>query len=326
MLRKVTATMACVAAAALVAACGSSGTSTSKTSASKSTSGKKVAVVLGVKGFEYYTSLGCGAQAEGKKLGLDVSVEGPTQFTATAEIPIVNAVTAKRPDAAIVAPDDAHALVPPLKQMMSAGIKLVQVDTATEPPLGETQITSNNAQAGSLGAKTLAKIMGDKGSVLIVSTAPGVTTEDARIKAFTAEMKKHPGITVMSPQYDGANPEKSTSVISGVLSAHPDLGGIFTTNLLSTAGAETALRQTHTGGKVKFVGSDGAAKQLADLKADVMQGIILQMPFKEGQLAVDAVNDVLGGKTAPAPRQVGVVSLTKDNLSTNAKFIYQSHC
>ena len=331
MRRVVISAALCGLSAAVLVGCGSSSSSSSSASstssaASASAAGKSVTVVVGVKGFQYYTALGCGALAEGKQLGLHVTVQGPNQFAAPAQIPVVNAVTAQHPNAAIVAPDDTKALIAPLTQMKSAGIKLVEVDTATTPPLGVTQITSNNAAAGTLGATTLAKIMGDKGSVLIVSTAPGVSTEDLRIKAFMSAISKYPGIHVISTQYDGANPEKSVSVVSGVLSAHPTLGGIFTTNLLSTEGVETALKQAHKAGVVKFVGSDGAAEQLADLKANVMQGIILQKPFVEGQLAVQQAYNALAGKSVAGPQQVGVVALTKSNLGTNSKFIYQSHC
>jgi ribose transport system substrate-binding protein len=339
MRRVVWAAVVCGLAVVCLAACGSSSSSSSSTatssaasasSASSTTSGsvagKSVTVVVGVKGFQYYTSLGCGALAEGKQLGLNVSVQGPNMFSPTAQIPVVNAVTAQRPDGAIVAPTDTKALVPPLQQMTAAGIKLVEVDTATIPPLGVTQITSDNAQAGTLGATTLAQVMGGKGTVLIVSTAPGVSTEDLRIQAFNKAIRSYPGIHVISTQYDGANPEKSVSVVSGVLSANPSLGGIFTTNLLSTEGVETALKQAHKSGSTKFVGSDGAAQQLADLEANVMQGIILQKPFVEGQLAVQQAYNALAGKPVSPPQQVGVVALTKSNLDTNKKYIYQDHC
>lgn len=336
-MKRLSILVALAAMSIALAACGSSSSSSSESSSGGETSGESteassgeggsVAVILGVKGFAYYTSLGCGAEAEGKNLGLDVSVQGANEFSPTAQIPIVNSVTAQQPDAAIVAPTDQKALVTPLRQMEGAGVKLIEVDTATEPPLGETQITSDNAEAGELGAETLAEAMGEKGEVLIVSTAPGVSTEDARIEAFKATMEeKYPEISIMSPQYDGANPEKSTSVTSGVLSAHPELGGIFTTNLLSTQGVETALKQAHKAGQTKFVGSDGAEQQLNDLKADVMQGIILQKPFEEGQIAVREAQKALNGETVEPPQETGVVALTKENLSENEEFVYQEAC
>ena len=91
-------------------------------------------------------------------------------------------------------------------------------------------------------------------------------------------------------------------------------------------GTETALKQTHKADSTKFVGSDGAAPQLSDLKANVMQGIILQKPAQEGALAVEAIYNALTGRTVDAPQQVGVVALTQSNLSANQKFIYQGSC
>ncbi len=319
----------CIVAVAGLYGCGSGGGKTASSSslaAATHGGGRTVTVVLGVKGFAYFTSLGCGAQAEGRRLGLNVSVQGANQFAPPAQIPIVNAVTAQKPAGAIVAATDAKALVAPLRAMQSAGIKLVEVDTATSPPLGITQITSNNAAAGTLGADTLARVMNGRGTVLILSTAPGVSTEDARIAAFRQALKRYPAMTVLATDYDGANPEKAVSVVSGVLAAHPDLGGIFTTNLLSTMGTETALKQTHKAGATKFVGSDGAAAQLSDLNAGVMQGIILQKPAQEGALAVDQIDRALTGKPISPPQEVGVVSLTRANLAQNQRFIYQNQC
>jgi ribose transport system substrate-binding protein len=101
----------CVGAAALLSACGSNGSTGAGTGSTStvptSAAGKDVTVVLGVKGFAYFTSLGCGAQAEGNKLGLNVSVQGANQFAAPAQIPVVNAVTAQKPAGAIVAATDA---------------------------------------------------------------------------------------------------------------------------------------------------------------------------------------------------------------------------
>ena len=290
------------------------------------TAKKSVTVVLGVKGFEYYTALSCGALAEGKKLGVNVSIAGPNSFAPPAQISVVNAVTAKHPDGAVVAPDDSKALLAPLRQMLKAGIKLVEVDTATIPPLGVTQITSNNQLGGKIGADEMAKLLKGKGSVLILSTAPGVTTEDLRIAAFKAELKKHPGIHIISTQYDGADLAKSTNIASSVLTAHPDLGGIFTTNLLSSEGIIPAIKSSGKAGKVKVVDFDSNAKLLSDLKAGTIQSLISQRPYDEGAAAVKAVVAALNGKAVPKPFQTGIIAVTKQNLSKTKKYIYQSHC
>jgi len=287
---------------------------------------KHVTVVLGVKGFEYYTALSCGAIAEGKKLGVNVSVTGPSSFAPPAQITVVNAVTAQHPDGAIVAPDDSKALLAPLKKLLSRGTKLVEVDTATIPPLGATQITSNNQLGGKQAADEMAKLLGGKGSVLVISTAPGVTTEDLRIAAFKAELKKHPGVKIVSTQYDGANLAKSTNIASSTLTANPNLGGIFTTNLLSSEGIIPAIQKSGKAGKVKVVAFDSNMKLLGDLQAGTIQSLVVQRPYDEGADAVQQLVNSLNGKTVAKPFQTGIVTVTKANLATTRKYIYQSSC
>lgn len=293
---------------------------------SRTAAAQNVTVVLGVKGFEYYTALSCGALAEGKKLGVHVNVTGPSSFAPPAQITVVNGVIAQHPDGAIVAPDDSKALLTPLRKMLSSGIKLVEVDTATVPALGATQITSNNQLGGKMAADEMAKLLSGNGSVLVLSTAPGVTTEDLRIAAFKQELKKHPGIKIISTQYDGADLAKSTNIASATLSAHPDLGGIFTTNLLSSEGIIPAIQKSGKAGKVKVVDFDSNAKLLSDLKAGTIQALISQRPYDEGADAVQQLVNSLNGKPVAKPFETGIVTVTKANLGSTRKYIYQSSC
>ena len=47
-----------------------------------------LALIVGVIGDEFYTSMGCGAKAEAKKLGASVKVQGPQQFDPSQQTPV----------------------------------------------------------------------------------------------------------------------------------------------------------------------------------------------------------------------------------------------
>src|SRR4051812_37589392 len=68
--------------------------------------GKELTLIAGVKGDEFYITMNCGAQAEAKKLGASLNFQGPNEFSADQQTPIVNAVAAKQPDAVLIAPTD----------------------------------------------------------------------------------------------------------------------------------------------------------------------------------------------------------------------------
>ena len=52
----------------------------------------KVTLIAGVKGDEFYITMNCGAQEEAKKQGVTLDFQGPDQFDASLQTPIVNAV------------------------------------------------------------------------------------------------------------------------------------------------------------------------------------------------------------------------------------------
>ena len=83
---------------------------------------------------------------------------------------------------------------------------------------------------------------------------------------------------IIGVQYDNDDPAKAASIVSATLSAHPDLKGIFATNLFSAEGAATALRQRGKLGQVKIVGFDAGPKQVRDLRGGVVQALIAQKP------------------------------------------------
>ena len=109
---------AAVVLLALMTACSSSGSSSTasggSTTTGGSTSGKsyKMTFIQGVAGDGFYVTMGCGIQAEAKKIGnITVNIQGPSQFDATLQNPIIESVTAAKPDAILIAPNDVSAKI-----------------------------------------------------------------------------------------------------------------------------------------------------------------------------------------------------------------------
>ena len=61
----------------------------------------KVALVYGVKGDGFYVTMEKGARAKAEELGVDFSADGPAQFDATLQRPILDAVVAQQPVGAL---------------------------------------------------------------------------------------------------------------------------------------------------------------------------------------------------------------------------------
>ena len=301
-------------------------TGTSSTAESTGSSNKKLVLIQGTKADNFYVSMGCGAESEAKKLGYSISVQGPADFSAPEQIPIVSSVQASKPAAVMIAPTDSHALIAPMQSMKSAGIKVVQVDTTVDSKsIASASISSNNEQGGELAAQYLAKQLGGKGSVVVMNEQAGVSTTEARIAGFMTAIKKFPGTTVLPTQYVGDNPAKAAAAITALYAAHSDLAGVFATNVLVAQGVGTGLQTAGASSKVQMVGYDADPQQVQQLKSGVVQALVAQEPFEEGVDGVEqSVNAITGKPTKSILTNLKV--LTKSNLAANQKWIYQSSC
>src|SRR5436309_3692428 len=315
-----------IGAAVAVAACGSSNDGSSGAASSGTGKNYKMTLIAGVKGDEFYITMNCGAQAEAKKLGVSLNFQGPDQFDPSLQTPVVNAVAAKKPDAVLVAPTDSKAMFAPINALKTNGSKVVLVDTTLDDAsIAESQIASDNLGGGKAAADTLAELIGGKGEVLVVNVKPGISTTDLRAKGFADEAKKL-GLTYVGQQFDNDDPAKASSVVTAESARHPDLKGIFATNLFSAEGSASGLRSAGKLGKVKIVGFDAGPKQVKDLQDGVVQGLVAQRPAQIGADGVQQAYNALTGKPVKKKIGTGFISLTKSNLSANKDALYKSRC
>jgi ABC-type sugar transport system substrate-binding protein len=329
----VTGVVAVAAVGMGLAACSSNSSSSAASGTSSGTSsaaGKNLELVVGTKSDDFYVTMECGAEAEAKALGVHLTVTGPADFTPAEQAPILNAVAVSKPDALIVAPTDTSALNPELSRISGEGTKLVFVDTTTsDPSIAVSHITSNNIAGGALAADSLAKQIGDKGTVAVIDVSPGISTTEQRIQGFDQELKaKYPGITVLSTQYDNDSTSTAATQVEGDISAHPNLSGVFATNVLSAEGAATGVEHAGRSGKVKVATFDADPQQMQALQSNVIQLAIAQSPYLEGQDGVQQAVNALTGKPVTANIGTPLVAITRQNMNaaSTQKYVYKSSC
>lgn len=286
-----------------------------------------VALVLGVKGSPFYQALACGAQAEAKELGLNLTISAPDQFAADSQIPVVNAVAATNPAVAVVVPTDAQALISPLKQLAARGTKIITVDqTVNNPSFVQTQIVTDNTQGGRLAADAMNTLLDGKGKVLVITQPPGSAAQDARAAGFEAEMKKYPGLDYLGAQYQSDDPQKAAEIVTSTLSAHADLAGIFSTNDQGAIGALTGLRQAGALGKVKVVAYDAATAEVNAFKNGGIAALIAQDPKQEGEVAMQAAAKLIAGQSLDKMTLTPIVAIKSGDTASADKYEYKGDC
>jgi len=321
------AALLAVAALALgVVACGDDEESAGGGGGSSASEDYKLTLLAGVKGDEFYITMNCGAQAEAEKQGVTLDFQGPDQFDPSLQTPIVNAIAAKKPDALLVAPTDTKAMYAPIKQVADGGTKVVMVDTTLEQAdFAVSQIASDNEGGGRAAAKALAEQIGGSGKVFVNNVKPGISTTDARAKGFQEEAEKL-GLEFVGVEYNDDRPDKAASIVKAQIAKHPDLKGIFATNLFGAEGSAAGLREAGKQDTVKIVGFDAGPKQVADLEEGLIQALVAQKPADIGAQGVQQAIAALKGEPTKPQIATGSVILTKENLAQNQDAIYKSSC
>lgn len=314
-----------------LAACGGGGGSSTGGSGGNApaatTKKYTIALVVGVKGDPFYVTMQKGAQAQADKLGATLVVDGPAQFSATLQAPIVDALIAKKVDAMIIAACDKQAMIEPLKRANDQGIKIISVDTFIGDgdyekgpvtfPL--SYIGSDNTQGGMIAGQALIKAIGGKGKLYIQNVKPGISTTDQREQGCKNAIADSKGaVTLAGVDYNNDSSATAVQQTSAALQRTPDIAGIFGTNLFSAEGAAQAVKNANKQGQIKIANFDAPEQSIKDLRSGVVDLVIAQKPGDMGSTAIQYAVDALNGNTSTIKKRVptGYVVIDKTNVDS----------
>lgn len=284
-----------------------------------------IALIPGLTTDPFYITMGIGAMAAAKKLGVTLLWQGAPTWSVSQQTPYVAAMVSRHVNAILIAPTDVKQLIPPIRNAVNAGIPVITVDTTiADQNLLKSAITSNNFQGGEAAASMMAQQIGYKGEVAIINTLPGISTTDARQAGFIAQMHKYPHIKIVAQEYDNDSQTTADTQTQHILLRYPALKGIFGTNLYSAVGAAAGVQQAGKLGQVKVFGYDAEPLEVQDLERGLLSAIVAQKPYDEGYLGVEYAVDVLEGKSVPKHVYLSNVVITKQNLKTTAQWIYKT--
>jgi ribose transport system substrate-binding protein len=272
---------------------------------------------------EFWKSIHAGAvkasQDEAAK-GVTVNIiwKGPMrEDDREQQVQVVEGFVTQHVDGIVLAPFDKNALVRPVEEAKRAGIPTVVIDSALASNDPISLVASNNYHGGELAADEMGRLLGGKGKVLALRYQEGVFSTEQREKGFIERMKAaFPGIVLVSSnQFAGATRDTAKTAAENLLNRFGnDIDGMFTPNESSTAGALLALEDAGKGGKIKFIGFDTSDVFVTAMRAGKLQGIVVQNPFRMGELGVKTLVDHILGRPIEKRVDTGVTLITPANL------------
>jgi len=264
-----------------------------------------------------------------------VDFQGAEDFNPTLQIPVLDAVIAREPDAIVIAPTDTTQLIEPLRRATERGVAIVTVDTfiddgkyqdgAGDGDFPMSYIASDNVAGGRMAAAAMAESMGGAGSVYVSNVRPGISTTDQREEGFKLEMaERFPDITVLDTQYNENDASTAASQLQAVLARAPDLGGVFGANLFSALGAANGVESADKKDTITVVAFDAPTSIVDQLKSGLVDMAIAQHPAEIGYYGVVTAYAHLTGQSVPPMVGTGFTVITAENVDDPevARYIY----
>ena len=279
---------------------------------------KVIAVIPKGVSHSFWQTVKAGAEAAGKDLNVKIDWKGPAQETdISGQINIVEDAINRHVNGIVLAPSHGSSLVPMVEHAQREGIPVTIFDSGLASQNYLSYVSTDNREGGVVAGKRMGEKLGGKGKVAILGVKKGSISTDEREQGFEATIKEQfPGIQIVQWLYGEANPAKSLAAAEDMLTAHPDLNGLFASNESSTVGAVSAIRQRNLKGKVLLVGFDATSDLVNNVKEGAIDSLVLQNPFKMGYEGVKTVVDKINGRTPEKRIDTGVKLLTKENLET----------
>ena len=310
-LRVLFAVLALLASTLILAACGETQDDESSSSSSSSESSGEAKpdaeIPKGLKTVSIPKQLGnpyeefehSGVDEALKELGGSNRISGPTDAGASTQIPIINSAVQQKPDAIIIAGNDPNAVAPALKQAAQKDVKIVGMDSDVAPDARSVFINQvTTALVGKNQVESIARQIGNKGEIAILSATANATNQNAWIEVMKETLKdpKYKDIKLVKTAYGDDDDQKSFQETQGLIQAYPNLKGIISPTTVGVAAAARYLSTSPQKGKVKLTGLGFPNQMRKFVKDGTVEEFQLWVPKDVGYLAGQAAAALVAGR------------------------------
>ena len=266
----------------------------------------------------FWQSVHAGAIKAGDEFGLEILWNAPQlEIDSARQISIVENLITRKVDGIVLAPVDEEALISVVERAVAQGIPVSIFDSGIKTDKIISYTATDNYKAGAMAAARMGEILGGKGKVGVIGFMPGSASTMLRESGFSETMAKDfPGVEVLGVRFPMADRAKALAEAENLMTAHPDLSGLFADNESSTDGTVRAVKQRGAVGRVKIVGFDASEELVSEMKAGVIDSIVVQDPFKMGYESTRNVGLKLRGETPPRTIDSGAYLIRSENIDS----------
>lgn len=241
----------------------------------------------------FWTPMTVGMEEAGRRLGVQVSWQGPSPSSIANQRQIVDSFRAQRYDAVAISPLESEAMTPVIDQLIESGMLVVTIDSDAPKSKRLAYIGTLNYNAGKAAGEQAVNLLPDGGKV--VAFVGSRTAENARdrIRGFVDATREH-GIELLDVKEDQADANRARQNVEDAIQAYKDgvdaFLGVWSYNAPAIAAAVVAAGKRD---RIKIIGFDAEPQTLRHLDKGDIDVCIGQRPYLFGYLSVLLLHNML---------------------------------
>ena len=288
----------------------------------KSGQGEKIGVLISSTSNEFWGTMKTRYEEAAKELGIEVTVfEADAEDDTQGQLDALNTMVTMDFDAIILSPIDGTNLIPGIVAANNAEIPVINlgpgVDTEALADAGghlDGKITVNFEEQGSTVANDMISRMKDGGEVAILAGLEGAGQSVGRTNGAKAVFESTNGVKLVAAQACDWDTAKAYEATRDLLTAHPDLKGIFSCNDNMALAAVQALQEMGNE-DVLVYGVDYTTNAKKAIEDGTMMGSMTYSSAIYTKAAEEMAMLIVQGKTFDEPVYLPLTLVTQDNVA-----------
>ena len=270
-------------------------------------------------GFVFFELARAGGEQACKELGARQTYIGTTTADVEGQVSVLQNIVPQRPDCIILGALDLNAPVPTLKQARQRGTVVVTFDSDVAEAGRDLFINMApfEVQARAMLESALANAPEGGKAIWIAPTATvaNFISQKKAIDALIAKEPKYKSIQFIDTLYANDDPDKSYSVGTSAMQAHPDVKLFISGSGISTPAINKAIQDTGKSGQVFATGFALPSTMKTYLDSGTCKQYALWSPYKFGYMATYCGILIKSGKAAKtAGTEIDIPSIGKRTI------------
>ncbi|MEO7913038.1 MAG: sugar-binding protein [Roseiflexaceae bacterium] len=254
---------------------------------------------------------------------VEVLSVGPVAADAIEQTRMMDDLVARGVDGIAVSCNDPNACIAPIDRAVAAGIPVMTWDSDSPQSQRFTFFSIDNYIGGQTAADLLAKAIGERGKVALLTGVPGALNLDQRERGFKDRLANYPNMQVVATVASNEDINLGVQGVEETMQAHPDLRGWFFVGLwplVADRGAMPLWEQASRQGNLKSVAFDTLPVELDLLRDGYVSALIGQKYWGWGYDSVQILYDrIVSNKQFPPFIDTGTDIVTINNVAAMAR-------